>query len=116
MDRRILLLFMAISLVFLVFISGCAEVVKTKEEEIKAKIEKANYCDEDSDCSIGGCSGQVCTTKDKAKSIITTCEYLPIYDCYKQTTCSCIDSKCQWKETERFLECKAKVSQGEVVV
>ena len=87
-----------------------------KENEIKCvnnkcvAEEKIAECLADSDCGIGGCSGQVCTTKDKAKSTVTTCEFLKIYGCYKQTTCSCINSKCEWKETPEFLDCKAKAS------
>jgi eight-cysteine-cluster-containing protein len=76
-------------------ISGeCAQVQKSRTE-----------CSRDSDCGVGGCSGQVCTTAERAPSIITTCEYLPEYGCLKQTGCGCISGKCGWKKTQEYLDC-----------
>jgi len=67
-------------------------------------------CTSDSECTIGGCSGEVCTTKDKAKDLVTTCIYLPEYDCLKQTVCKCIDGKCQWEETQEYKDCMKNLS------
>src|SRR3989344_475474 len=53
-------------------------------------------CSSDSDCATGGCSGQVCTTKELAPSIITTCEYRGEYACLGLAGCGCINNKCQW--------------------
>jgi len=54
-------------------------------------------CSSDADCITGGCSGQVCQSKNE-EPIITTCEYT---DCYNPqpygVTCSCKAGKCQWK-------------------
>jgi eight-cysteine-cluster-containing protein len=54
-------------------------------------------CSSDADCITGGCSGQVCQSKNE-EPIITTCEYR---DCYNPQpyglTCGCKASKCQWK-------------------
>jgi len=53
-------------------------------------------CAVDSDCIEGGCSGQVCQSKNE-EPVITTCEYR---DCYNAENygkvCGCIDNKCQW--------------------
>lgn len=62
---------------------------------------KVMECTKNSDCTVTGCSGQVCA-KEEA---ITTCEYLPQYDCYKLTSCECIEGKCAWKETPKFQKC-----------
>lgn len=74
--------------------SGCKQVQKSQTE-----------CSRDSDCGAGGCSGQVCTTAEKAPSIITTCEYLPEYGCLKQTICGCVSGKCEWKKTQEYQDC-----------
>lgn len=74
-------------------------------------------CTIDADCSTGGCSGQICGAKDKVKDIVTTCEWREEYGCYKKTSCSCISGKCQWKETDEFLNCMENAkSQTEVIV
>ena len=62
-------------------------------------------CAADSDCGIGGCSGQICATNEKAKDIITTCEYKASYECYKLTSCGCTEGRCSWKSNEKFSEC-----------
>ncbi|MBN2014761.1 MAG: DUF333 domain-containing protein [Candidatus Altiarchaeota archaeon] len=53
-------------------------------------------CKDESDCVTGGCSGQVCQSKNE-DPIITTCEYR---DCYNSEdyslSCRCVDKKCQW--------------------
>ncbi len=74
--------------------SECIQVQKSPAE-----------CSGDLDCAAGGCSGQVCTTAEKAPSIITTCEYLPEYVCLKQTGCGCVSGKCEWKRTQEYLDC-----------
>ncbi|HLD97247.1 MAG TPA: eight-cysteine-cluster domain-containing protein [Candidatus Nanoarchaeia archaeon] len=65
-----------------------------------------------SNCVVGGCSGQVCTTADKAADLITTCEHLPEYDCLKLTSCGCIDNKCAWKETTEYNACINTKTKG----
>jgi len=53
-------------------------------------------CASNSDCITGGCSGQVCQSKNE-EGVITTCEFR---DCYVAENygleCKCQDSKCQW--------------------
>jgi eight-cysteine-cluster-containing protein len=52
-------------------------------------------CSSDSDCSVGGCSVQLC--KGKSQSMVTTCE---VRDCYSAgdygTGCACANHVCQW--------------------
>ena len=62
-------------------------------------------CSGDADCGIGGCSGQICAPKDKAASIITTCEWRQEYGCYNLTACGCVSGKCAWKNNPRFDLC-----------
>lgn len=62
-------------------------------------------CLVDSDCGIGGCSDQICTSLEKAKNLITTCEWKETYWCLRETTCSCIKGKCEWKKTQEYLDC-----------
>ena len=54
------------------------------------------------DCIVTGCSGQICADRD----VITTCEFLPEYACYKNTVCERQrDGECGWTETEELLSC-----------
>lgn len=82
----------ALFLLFILLVSGCRRADSVE-------------CLTDSDCSVGGCSGQICTTKEKAASIITTCEWKEEYMCYQKTRCSCINGICKWEETKEFVEC-----------
>lgn len=86
---------------FAVFMLICLAIL----EAVKPLVTKQIECSKDSDCATGGCSGQVCTTAEKAPSIITTCEYLPEYDCLKKTSCGCVSGKCEWKKTQEYLDC-----------
>ena len=62
-------------------------------------------CVQDSDCNKAGCSSQICTTKENAPTIITTCEFKPEYECYQQTTCGCVQGKCNWKDQNFINAC-----------
>jgi len=64
-------------------------------------------CTSDLDCAAGGCSGQVCTTKAKAADLVTTCEWMPEYECYRLTSCGCVDGRCRWRSNPRFDLCIA---------
>lgn len=103
MNKKIIILILT-----LILIVGCEEIPSSEKSEEKE-------CTQDSDCTIGGCSGTVCQSKD-AEPIFTTCEWLPEYACYKQIQCKCIDDKCQWKETEEFLNCvKVAKSSADII-
>ncbi|MCX8163683.1 MAG: eight-cysteine-cluster domain-containing protein [Candidatus Micrarchaeota archaeon] len=53
-------------------------------------------CSKDSDCLVGGCSGQVCYSKD-IEAPITTCEYRECYNAAKYGLgCKCADGFCKW--------------------
>ncbi|MEM7819439.1 MAG: eight-cysteine-cluster domain-containing protein [Candidatus Aenigmatarchaeota archaeon] len=55
-------------------------------------------CYFDSDCILGGCSGQICQSKNE-ESIVTTCEFRECYDAEKYNLkCKCINLKCQWSK------------------
>ncbi len=53
-------------------------------------------CATDSDCKTGGCSGQVCQSKNE-EPVMTTCEYRECYSAKKyNVSCRCTQNKCQW--------------------
>jgi len=52
-------------------------------------------CKEDSDCKIGGCSGEVCM--GVKEDISTICIYRDCYDRIKfNVSCKCIKNECRW--------------------
>lgn len=55
-------------------------------------------CSSNSNCTVGGCSGQVCQSKSE-EPLITTCEFR---DCYDESLydlkCKCIKNKCHWSK------------------
>ncbi len=56
-------------------------------------------------CKITGCSGQICSDRE----VVTTCEFLPQYTCYKKATCEKQpDGKCGWTQTEELNKCLVK--------
>ncbi|MGC9049171.1 MAG: eight-cysteine-cluster domain-containing protein [Patescibacteria group bacterium] len=53
-------------------------------------------CSVDSDCVVGGCSAQVCQSKNEEPTV-TTCEYKDCYNAGKyELKCKCLAQKCQW--------------------
>jgi hypothetical protein len=57
------------------------------------------------ECFVGGCSGQVCSDEP---GVITTCEFLPEYACYKTATCEKQDDgHCGWTQTTELQACLA---------
>lgn len=57
-------------------------------------------CFVDSDCTQGGCSGEVCQSKSE-EPVITTCEWKDCYDSrYYGVLCKCINKQCQWHKQE----------------
>lgn len=58
-------------------------------------------------CIVTGCSGQVCADED----VITTCEFLPEYMCYRDARCERqSDGECGWTETPELLGCLEAVN------
>ncbi|MBI2144053.1 eight-cysteine-cluster domain-containing protein [Candidatus Woesearchaeota archaeon] len=72
-------------------------------------------CSSNSGCGVGGCSGQVCTTKGKASGLITTCEYKAEYACLNLTSCGCVEGKCQWAGTAELEKCLQQSKDKETV-
>ncbi|NQU79158.1 eight-cysteine-cluster domain-containing protein [Candidatus Woesearchaeota archaeon] len=68
-------------------------------------------CSKDSDCSRQGCSGQVCASRND-DPVMTTCEYLPEYDCLGMIDCGCVDNGCDWKTTDEYDDC-VSIAKGE---
>lgn len=66
---------------------------------------KGNECKSNLDCAAGGCSGEVCTTRDLAREIVTPCVYREWYECLKLTSCGCYNGLCTWKPTPEFEKC-----------
>ncbi len=56
-------------------------------------------------CYIGGCSAQVCSDDP---DVITTCEWLEEYACYRNATCERqADGECGWTQSDALVECVA---------
>lgn len=54
-------------------------------------------CAIEADCKSGGCSGQICQSKDE-EGAITTCEWKDCYDSKRyELECQCINQQCQWQ-------------------
>ena len=68
-------------------------------------------CTIDEDCEVGGCNGEVCTIKEKIGKFVTTCVWLPGYECLKETSCRCINGKCQWEQTLSYRFCMRRVKE-----
>ncbi len=58
------------------------------------------------DCRVQGCSGQVCSDAD---NVVTTCEYLDYYACYRYAICD-YDAAgvCGWQKTDAYVECMSR--------
>lgn len=53
-------------------------------------------CAADSDCTVTGCSSQVCQSADEGEQI-TTCEWRACYDAAAYgLSCRCAGKTCQW--------------------
>jgi eight-cysteine-cluster-containing protein len=55
-----------------------------------------------SDCTVSGCSGQVCADQP----VGTTCEFRPEYACYRNARCARqADGQCGWIPTDELRRC-----------
>lgn len=87
---------------------------------------KGNECRSDNECATGGCSGEICTTRENAKNIVSICVYKDWYKCLQMTSCGCVNGVCTWKPNEDFEKCLKshgvdpskiiKVANGEVLI
>jgi eight-cysteine-cluster-containing protein len=76
----------------LIFILGCVKEIPKEEFCGKSTYKE---CSINTDCVIGGCSGQICGGKNE--ELISTCEYAECYNAEEYNLeCKCVDKKCQW--------------------
>ena len=63
-----------------------------------------NICEkQETECFVGGCSGQICSNRP---DVITTCEMMPWYVCYRDAICEVQDEGiCGWTMTEELEQC-----------
>lgn len=77
----------------------CTGVIPEKGEESKEDfcgISTEGLCSSDSDCITGGCSGQVCQSKNQ-EPVVTICDMKECYNAAKYgLECKCLNNKCQW--------------------
>lgn len=91
-------------LLALIIVAGCKLQAEPPNHPIQP-YENATDCASASDCGVGGCSGQVCTTAKEAPNAITTCEYREEYGCLKLTSCGCANGKCMWQQNTKYADC-----------
>ncbi len=96
-------LFLIVLLTIAVIITACTP--NGQQQPPPQPNQTGNECTADSDCSVGGCSGQVCTTAAKAEGLITTCEYMEEYGCLKLTSCGCANGMCAWQQNAEYAAC-----------
>lgn len=107
-DRR--MMFVALLLISVIVIAACQPTQVPPPQPSPAPAPQppppSTECTADSECFVGGCSGEVCTTAAKAaEGLVTTCEYRAEYACYKLTSCGCVSGKCGWIENPGFEKC-----------
>jgi hypothetical protein len=57
-------------------------------------------------CSVGGCSGQICGDSGSLGDMITTCEWRTEYACYRTAKCEVQpDGKCGWTQSPELQSC-----------
>ncbi|WP_202320270.1 eight-cysteine-cluster domain-containing protein [Archaeoglobus neptunius] len=77
--------------------TGERKVLKNLENEFCGWSTYAE-CKSDADCTVGGCSGQVCM--GSGEDIVTTCDWKDCYDAKKfGMTCGCFEGQCQWAQS-----------------
>ncbi|ASJ01508.1 CGP-CTERM-anchored Cys-rich protein [Thermococcus gorgonarius] len=62
-------------------------------------------CSSDSDCATGGCSGEICAPKEEVEKIVSPCVYAQWYECFRLTSCGCVNGTCSWKPNPAFEKC-----------
>lgn len=60
-------------------------------------------------CRPTGCSGTICARE----SVVTTCEFLPEYACYRDAICEELPSgECGWRETDELAQCLTETKEN----
>lgn len=81
-----------------------------KQEPIVPEV-PVSYPQPESKCLVSGCSGQLCVDRD-APTMITTCEWLPVYACYEFATCEEQESgQCGWTYSDNYNQCYEESSK-----
>lgn len=79
--------------------------IDDKSDMIRIKNPKPNGGGAAGDCTVTGCSGQVCAEED----VMTTCEYREEYACYRSARCERQkNGECGWTETVGLRACREK--------
>ncbi|MBN2043367.1 MAG: eight-cysteine-cluster domain-containing protein [Candidatus Aenigmarchaeota archaeon] len=75
---------------------GCEDGKCTGAAEF-CGVSSYDECEYDSDCSEGGCSGQVCQSANEETNG-TICDWQDCYDADEYSmVCKCVSEQCQWK-------------------
>lgn len=58
-------------------------------------------------CVVGGCSMQFCVEQNEVMKVVSSCQYLRAYDCYKRAVCerNSQTGKCGWKMDNSLATC-----------
>lgn len=65
--------------------------------------------EENAQCRITGCSGQICADQD----VITTCEFKPEYACFRTAQCEPqADGTCGWTDTQALRACLERAKEN----
>lgn len=93
-----------IAAVTALFTAACVQIQQepNKTANVTKNVSLQPECSSDSDCFIGGCSGQLCTAKE---GVMSTCEYRAEYGCVKLTSCGCVDRQCGWRQNDQYAKC-----------
>lgn len=77
-------------LIFILFLTSCTQ---QSSQDFCGLSSYAN-CSSDSECLVGGCSGELCQSVNTEPSV-SICEWK---DCYENTgqECKCVSNECQW--------------------
>ncbi|MDD5098750.1 MAG: eight-cysteine-cluster domain-containing protein [Candidatus Colwellbacteria bacterium] len=76
----------------------------TEKEDNFCGVSSYGSCVTESDCVKGGCSGQICGSRND-EPLMTTCEYKECYDAVKyEKNCGCVSGKCQWSPAAKIIE------------
>jgi eight-cysteine-cluster-containing protein len=82
--------------------AGRSQMLKATQFYLRAKPGGTSSDDQNKPCFKTGCSGQVCADEE----VITTCEYLAEYDCYKTAKCERqANGKCGFTDTPELRRC-----------
>ncbi len=85
--------------------SDCSFGKHCRNNQCVSSLKRAE-CLVDSDCKRDGCSGQLCVASVKDDTgMVTTCEFLPEYECLSLVDCGCDDGSCCWSSSPDYTRC-----------